>query len=162
MSFRDSWLPNIVLGVVFYLLPNKKELARLLFRRPTRHDTTITPPTGKLEIDAPTEPLPICIPSAIVMANQPPRRRTPSRLSALGPGMTGPSRFMNNSMAMQWEAARSQHNTATRFGALSDTSSDQTGPVTRAIRGDYGYDFTPLSGLSWAPLPRPTPWRTAA
>jgi hypothetical protein len=30
--------------------------------------------------------------------------------------MTGPARFVNNSMMMQVEAARSQHNTATRFG----------------------------------------------
>jgi len=115
MSFRDSWLPNIVVGVVFYLLPNKKELARLLFRRPTRHDTKIAPPTGKLEIDAPTEPLTIGIPSAIVVANQPPTQSTLSPFG-LGLAMTGPSRFVNNSMAMQWEAARSQHNTATRFG----------------------------------------------
>ena len=71
MSFRDSWLPNIVVGVIIYLLPNKKELVRLLFRRSTRAGkvgtSAVAMPTIR-PIIAPEQPCSNPAPMAVQMS----------------------------------------------------------------------------------------------
>jgi hypothetical protein len=97
---------------------------RLMFRRPTRHDTKITPPAGSLVLTTAPQPLPVGTPSAIVMAMQPPVDRRPDvspGWHALGmhPDRFAPPTFVTNTNSlhwMQWEAARQQRNASTRFG----------------------------------------------
>src|SRR6266403_2826330 len=67
-------------------------------------NTTITPRTGALVINAPAEPLPPGTASAIVMAMQPPINRSPFQPA-----------FVNNSMMAQWETVAHQHDIAARI-----------------------------------------------
>jgi hypothetical protein len=87
-------------------------------RPSTPHNTLIVPPTGKLVINAPAQPLPVGTPSTIATAEQAPPQR-PLSPFGFGPDRFAPPAFVNNANSphwMQWEAARSQYNTATRFG----------------------------------------------
>jgi len=83
------------------------------------HNTNITIPTGSLTITTAPEPMPPGTASAIFTAMQPLPQQRPLSPFGFGPGMTGPSRFMNNSMMMQIEAAQRHHDIAARYSTAA-------------------------------------------
>jgi hypothetical protein len=129
MSFQDhasNILDNLIAAAIWSwaILKGLPWVARLLrSRRSTgkvhmvslTESITITPKTGALVINAPAEPMPPGTASAIGMAAQALPQPTISKASltlGMNPNIFAPSRLVNNSMMMQFEAAQRHHDIA--------------------------------------------------
>ncbi|HLW24192.1 MAG TPA: hypothetical protein VKT22_07520 [Steroidobacteraceae bacterium] len=89
-------MPNLIIGLLIYLLPSRRRLIRYL----RRHLARRKPITVQVSITP--EPLPVGTPAAIATAMQPP----------VPP-------LVNNSQWMQWEHAERQHQLAANFAMMS-------------------------------------------